>query len=375
MNLIINEEYKALLPRLSNDECNALKESIKNDGMKYPIIVNKKGVIIDGYNRYNICNELGIEPEVKVIDTLDEIEDKELVIKLNLKRRQLDAIDKCLLAEKLEEIKAERAKKRQEATIPSKGEKGFKAINVVSESDTTLEKGKSAKLVAKEVGLAYDTYARFKFIKKHSPDQFNKLLKREVSINHAYGEAKRLMNMNNNLKPKLHTDGNKKYNVILADPPYDYDIKLRGNPSIHYKTLTDDQIYNFLKDNNLEDKIDDNAILFLWCPNPKLREALKVIEAWNFEYKTNMVWIKDKIGLGYYVRSKHELLLIAVKGNIVPLESNRPESVIYHNRSIHSKKPLIVYDIIESMYPNANYLELFARNKRENWDSYGLELS
>ncbi|GIU72410.1 MAG: hypothetical protein KatS3mg003_1889 [Candidatus Nitrosocaldaceae archaeon] len=64
-----------------------------------------------------------------------------------------------------------------------------------------------------------------------------------------------------------------------------------------------------------------------------------------------------------------------MSSNIVPLESNRPESVIYHNRSIHSKKPLIVYDIIESMYPNANYLELFARNKRKNWDSYGLELS
>ncbi|GIU70911.1 MAG: hypothetical protein KatS3mg003_0390 [Candidatus Nitrosocaldaceae archaeon] len=164
------------------------------------------------------------------------------------------------------------------------------------------------------------------------------------------------MNINNNHKPKLVTNSSniiKRYNVILADPPYDYDIKLRANPSIHYKTLTDDQIYNFLKDNNLEDKIDDNAILFLWSTNPKLREALKIIEAWNFEYKTNMVWIKDKIGLGYYVRSKHELLLIAVKGNIVPLESNRPESVIYHNRSIHSKKPLIVYDIIEHMYPNA----------------------
>ncbi len=246
---------------------------------------------------------------------------------------------------------------------------------MVSDSDTT-EKGKSAKLVAKEVGLAYDTYARYKFIKKHAPDQFNKLLKREVSINHAYGETKRLMNMNNNLKPKLHTDdNNKKYNVILADPPYDYDIKLRGNPSIHYKTLTDNQIYNFLKDNDLEDKIDSNAILFLWSTNPKLREALKIIEAWNFEYKTNMVWIKNKIGLGYYVRSKHELLLIAVRGNIVPLESNRPESVIIADREEHSKKPLIVYDIIESMYPNANYLELFARNKRDNWDGYGLELS
>ncbi|GIU70912.1 MAG: hypothetical protein KatS3mg003_0391 [Candidatus Nitrosocaldaceae archaeon] len=66
--------------------------------------------IINGYNRYNICKGLGIEPEVIVIDTTDELEEKELVIKLNLKRRQLDTIDRCLLAKKLKELKEERAR-------------------------------------------------------------------------------------------------------------------------------------------------------------------------------------------------------------------------------------------------------------------------
>jgi N6-adenosine-specific RNA methylase IME4 len=311
---------------------------------------------------------LNIEAKVIVKEFNDKLEEKEFVIEVNLKRRHLDIIQKCELAEKIEAIEREKAKMRQLSNL-----KQFKDTDTCDSHGT---EGEAAEIAAKKVGLSTQTYKRYKVIKKHYPDIIPKIKDKKVSINHAYGEAKRIMNMNNNLKPKLHTDGNnKKYNVILADPPYDYDIKLRGNPSIHYKTLTDDQIYNFLKDNSLEDKIDDNAILFLWTTNPKLKEALKTIEAWKFEYKTNIVWIKDKIGLGYYVRSKHELLLIAVKGNMqIPLEANRPESVIYHNRSIHSKKPEIVYDIIESMYPNANYLELFARNTRENWDSYGLEI-
>ncbi|MEM2857302.1 MAG: MT-A70 family methyltransferase, partial [Candidatus Nitrosocaldaceae archaeon] len=96
------------------------------------------------------------------------------------------------------------------------------------------------------------------------------------------------------------------------------------------------------------------------------------------EYKTNMVWVKDRIGTGYYVRNKHELLLIAVKGDIpIPLEDRRPESVIVAERKgEHSRKPDIIYDIIERMYPNCSYLELFAREKRrENWGAYGLDLT
>jgi N6-adenosine-specific RNA methylase IME4 len=125
---------------------------------------------------------------------------------------------------------------------------------------------------------------------------------------------------------------------------------------------------------NIQSITADKAILFLWVPNPKLVEALQVIESWGFTYLTNMVWVKDKIGMGYYSRQKHELLLIAKKGNYqTPEESTRPESVIFAPRTVHSKKPEIVYELIEKMYPSAKKIELFARAKREGWNVWGAE--
>ena len=119
----------------------------------------------------------------------------------------------------------------------------------------------------------------------------------------------------------------------------------------------------------------ENSILFLWATNPKLQEALEVLEAWGFEYKTNMVWVKDKIGVGYYFRGQHELLLVGIKGSMgVPEEQNRPASVLNSDRTKHSEKPQEVYTLIEKMYPNRKYLELFARNKREGWESWGNEI-
>ncbi len=60
----------------------------------------------------------------------------------------------------------------------------------------------------------------------------------------------------------------------------------------------------------------DDSVLFMWATSPKLREAMQVVEAWGFDYKTCMVWVKDKIGMGYYARQQHELLLIAKRGDI-----------------------------------------------------------
>ena len=115
-----------------------------------------------------------------------------------------------------------------------------------------------------------------------------------------------------------------------------------------------------------------DAVLFLWTTNAHLLEARKVIDAWGFIYKSNFVWRKDKIGLGYYVRTQHEILLIAVRGNIgTPKPANRPPSVIEAPRRKHSQKPDEVYELIERMYPGLPKLELFARNTRPEWASWG----
>jgi N6-adenosine-specific RNA methylase IME4 len=162
----------------------------------------------------------------------------------------------------------------------------------------------------------------------------------------------------------------KKYSVVLADPPWRYDFSFSDSRAIeeHYPTMEIEDIMAL----PVHAILSDNAIIFLWCPPAFTKKAIAVVEAWGFEYRTNMVWIKPSIGAGQWVRQRHELLLIGRRGEIpTPEGSDRPDSVIEADRQGHSVKPECVYDIIEKMYPELDRVELFARNKRDGWDSWG----
>lgn len=171
------------------------------------------------------------------------------------------------------------------------------------------------------------------------------------------------------------------YNVIYADPPWQYDnAGLGGAASKHYETKPIEEIRN-LKDKKgrtIQDCCAENSVLFLWTTNPFLEDAFEVLREWGFEYKTNFCWTKEGRAtygkLGFYVRGQHELLLIAIKGSMLP-QGELPESIIKTKKSKHSTKPIVVYSIIEKMYPKGKYLELFARKKHsEKWTVWGLEV-
>jgi N6-adenosine-specific RNA methylase IME4 len=117
----------------------------------------------------------------------------------------------------------------------------------------------------------------------------------------------------------------------------------------------------------------DDAVLFLWGVNSMTPEAIEVMQAWGFEYVTNFAWVKDKIGLGQYNRTQHELLHLGRRGTFPPPATNRrSSSIIDAARGRHSQKPEAVYELIERMYPNARKLELFGRGKpRPGWTIWG----
>jgi N6-adenosine-specific RNA methylase IME4 len=161
------------------------------------------------------------------------------------------------------------------------------------------------------------------------------------------------------------------FDVILADPPWRYDFSETECREVEnqYPTLPVEEICDL----NLPFAAD--AVLFMWATAPKLREAMQVLDAWEFNYKTHAVWCKDKIGMGYWFRGQHELLLAATKGNWSPPPPElRQSSWIEAPRARHSEKPSEVYDLIERMFPSrTNRLELFARSPREGWESWGNE--
>jgi N6-adenosine-specific RNA methylase IME4 len=124
----------------------------------------------------------------------------------------------------------------------------------------------------------------------------------------------------------------------------------------------------------VNDLAGDTSVLFLWATNPLLEDALMVMSAWGFQYKTNIAWVKDRgRGKGWYLKSKHEILLIGVRDK-TEHPAIRPDSAqLYDRPPKHSKKPDGFYDMIDAMYPNGKRIELFARNPHEGYEAWGNE--
>jgi N6-adenosine-specific RNA methylase IME4 len=359
-----NPEYESLIPPLTKEEYQKLRDSIKEKGLWEPITVNQRNVILDGHNRFKICKQLNIMPRFSVRAFEDPLDEKLYVIDSNLIRRHLQPIVKVELYLKREDIVAEDARQRQKATqLIGRGIQE-KDVNGGGNITGTI-RGDTRDIMGAKIGISGSTYNKAKTVlEKASPEMIQKVRDGKTSISYAY-KSITLADKHRTQPPMPEGI----YNVIYADPPWEYNIMTRGAPNEHYETMHDQDVYN------LKIPASENAILFLWATNPKLPEALKVIEAWGFEYKTNMVWVKNGLGIGYYVRGNHELLLIAKRGNIPPpMEANRPPSTIVADTTEHSKKPEQVYSIIEQMYPVGKYLELFARNTRPNWTSWGNEV-
>jgi N6-adenosine-specific RNA methylase IME4 len=163
----------------------------------------------------------------------------------------------------------------------------------------------------------------------------------------------------------------KKYQVIYADPPWRYDFSKSNSREIEnqYSTMDVDAICS------LRVPSDQDAVLYLWATAPKLLEALKVMAAWGFTYKTHAIWDKEIIGMGYWFRGQHELLLVGVKGTFSPpLQALRTSSVIRSRRNKHSRKPTEIVELISTWYPDHYKLEMFARQKQDGWDCWGNEV-
>jgi N6-adenosine-specific RNA methylase IME4 len=161
------------------------------------------------------------------------------------------------------------------------------------------------------------------------------------------------------------------YQIVYADPPRRYDFSKSDSREIEnqYPTMTVEEICA------LKIPAGDNSVLYLWATAPKLLEAPAVMKAWGFTYKTNAMWDKEIVGMGYWFRGQHELLLVGTKGRFSPPpQSTRVSSVIRERRAKHSKKPALVRDLIMSWFPDATKVELFARERTPGWDVWGNEV-
>ena len=169
----------------------------------------------------------------------------------------------------------------------------------------------------------------------------------------------------------------KKYKIIYADPPWRYDQKrLQGVAEKHYATMNINDICAL----PVADLADKDCVLFLWATFPMLPEALKLIQAWGFEYKTvAFVWLKQNkktpswfYGLGFWTRGNAEVCLLAKKGKPKRSSASVHQFIISPVEK-KNKKPDITREKIVELMGNVPRIELFARQKTEGWDVWGNE--
>lgn len=171
-----------------------------------------------------------------------------------------------------------------------------------------------------------------------------------------------------------------KFDVLLVDPPWDFEVWNRDtgsgrSPSAHYNTMSLEAICAL----PVKELAAKNCALFLWAVWPRIFDAQKVIEAWEFTYKTlAWEWIKLNpsgvgfhLGMGYYTRANPEPCLLAVRG-LMPVATRSERNLIITPVMAHSRKPDDQYRKIEALYPNRRYLELFARRRwASHWAIWG----
>jgi len=171
------------------------------------------------------------------------------------------------------------------------------------------------------------------------------------------------------------------YSTILADPPWQFQNRTGKMAPEHrrllrYPTMELKEILELPVSRLAAAK----SHLYLWVPNALLQEGLRVMEAWGFTYKTNLVWYKirkdggpDGRGVGFYFRNVTELVLFGVRGSMRTLPPGRTQVNLFSTRKReHSRKPDEIYDLIEACSPGP-YIELFARFSRHGWNQWGNE--
>ena len=379
----------ALVPEMTQIEYEQHKADIQANGQLLPIFLYQN-MIIDGRHRFRACCDLGITPRFEEWTGNDA---KQYVMSTNVFRRHLSEPQRALAAAAL--ATSSRGRNKHTATAaPSQKEAAAlfgvspdsiqRAKKVLADADPVI-----IEMVRKKE-LAISMAAQVaKFPKK---EQLKALRSTKVKALAVADEDKarksaqvlkeRVKTIQTRIaKNKPLSEAGGPFSLIYADPPWRYPSTGESGSRLRienqYPTMPIEDICAL----PVASICDDDAMLFLWVPSSLVRQGYQVLDAWGFEYSTQLVWHK-KGGknpyFGHVAFQVHETILVGKRGKGLPepKPKNKPLSVFEAPKTAHSKKPELVYDMLERMYPEFknNFCELFARNEREGWSSWGNEV-
>ena len=157
------------------------------------------------------------------------------------------------------------------------------------------------------------------------------------------------------------------FDVIAIDPPWNYGTEYNSsgrrvaNP---YPEMTQEEL------KAIEIPAADNCVMFLWTTHKFIWDAKELLDAWGFEYRSMLVWDKQKIGMGNLIRMQCEFCLVGIKGKPVFKDNHSVRDLISEPRREHSRKPDVFYQLVNDLCVGRK-LDFFSREPREGWCAYG----
>jgi N6-adenosine-specific RNA methylase IME4 len=332
-----------LFPALRPDEYDALKADIAERGVLVPVEIDQDGQMLDGHHRLKIAGELGIEAPTVQREFTDDDARMAHVIALNLKRRHLDAVTWGEMFIRYAEARGVRL-----------GTQGRQS-----------EKTDTVSVLASELGVEERTARRHVEAAHLSEPMKEAVRSGAKTVSTAKREAKRTERRESDPGPPPTGT----FRTIVIDPPWDYgDHSVRGAAATHYAVMSLADITAL----PVKDMAGEEAHLYLWVTNPHMPIIWDIIEAWGFDYKTMLTWVKPQMGTGHYFRGATEHVAFCTRGNL-PLRKANIRNWFEADRTKHSAKPEKFYKLVEEA-SHGPYVELFARTRREGWEGWGDEL-
>jgi len=410
--------FAGLFPLLSETELNELAADIAANGQRDPVIIHKD-MILDGRNRYRACRKRNLAVLCEQFTgTNDEALD--YVISKNIFRRHLEASQRAHAMASYEQYRwgGPRQPQQQDANlhldIPAEtptpstradlAERGHVSARLIASAAVVRDHGteqlNEAVRDGQIVASAAEEIARRPAEEQEAilaalpRDETGKLTPeakkalapviKEIRAEKQAAKKERRNDREADLGRKLQSMSEKTYGVAIEDfewdhQPWSRESGMDRHPSNHYPTAADAHTPEEIVARTAErfKCLADDCVLYMWTTIPHEAIAHRVIELRGFKYVTQRVWAKLRNGAGrgpgYWVTGEHEILLICVRGNVVPPATAHFRSLFEAPVGEHSEKPDQQYEHAEFHFPNLPKIELNARRARPGWDAWGNE--
>jgi N6-adenosine-specific RNA methylase IME4/ParB-like chromosome segregation protein Spo0J len=353
-----------------------LAASMADLDMLEPIVVRPAGrgryELVCGARRLAGAKQFGQTKVPVIVRNLTDAEALKAEYAENTHRKDFTLSEAVAIKRALEPLERAAAKERQRQS-KGRGKKGGQVAPPLA--------GRSADKVAKATGVARRTLEKAEAViaaAEAEPEKFGKLLEDMDRSGKVDGVYRRLAlarqaEIIRAEPPPLPERG--PYRVIVVDPPwpygtrYDSQTRRVGSP---YPEMTLEQICAF----PVASIAHEDCVLWLWTTNRFMRHAFGVLDAWGFEDRTILTWVKDKMGTGDWLRGQTEHVLMACRGKPTIALTSQTTALHAPMRG-HSQKPEEFYALVKSLCPAppGGYCELFARSRRPGWDGHGDEIN